>query len=620
MDIYEELSRYTPRYVEAYLENATPGQTIEEWTDAEGSLHFTDAEIYAPMEVPVAIAGNALNAFMVDLCYSDWYDRLEQAVKQSLIEAKLAQPDSSVSLRDVCGQAIAHDHPADLAETGVLYATVDKKRSVDLVKTPALGCMAATPASHCINKHARLMDFVGDLLEEAEDTLVKRLASVDSIVDVEALLADEADKRHLKPVLEDLVAARAPFKSVESMVEAFSSATVSQSLANGALVASDFCSDVANHMLDAVADGIRSKRADVEDMYRSRQLQQRTQKAAKNAKRRLFGSKTTEQVHSPAALYRSIVRESLSAPEVGSRVMLSFTDGPSKWKARSQRKRLPKRAPSSQASVQAAVKPYPIHEHASLLEDEPARQLESLRVSHALSRIACHPGTRAVRCPNRMPAQEKDEKKKKKKQGDDKAAKPASMASEMPPLEDLEQSAEWKMEEVTDEIASAIRKGMPPLEDIAGHALQDMTDSQFEDYMDGIAAKHADKDKEEEEREDRRMEMPVDSEMPALHPIASDMPSLEPVLNDMPPLEPMASDMPPLEPMASDMPAPKKEGISPATMSKVREMAGKKLASPTRTMPSLVRKDTQKDKKKEKQKKGALPALDGINKLLAAAH
>ena len=77
----EDFSRYQPTYVEAYMDNRSPGETIEEWTENEGKFAFAETDIFEPVLVAVAISGTENNGFSIDLTKADWHSRFQVAVK-----------------------------------------------------------------------------------------------------------------------------------------------------------------------------------------------------------------------------------------------------------------------------------------------------------------------------------------------------------------------------------------------------------------------------------------------------------------------------------------------------------------------------------------------------------
>lgn len=98
----DSLSIYQPYYVECYISNRSDeNQTIEDWTEMEGEHHFPASEIYAPVNVPVAISGSECNGYAINMTRNDWYEQFSQAVCESLVGGGLAKKGDKIELEDV---------------------------------------------------------------------------------------------------------------------------------------------------------------------------------------------------------------------------------------------------------------------------------------------------------------------------------------------------------------------------------------------------------------------------------------------------------------------------------------------------------------------------------------
>lgn len=167
-DALLQQERYQPEYVEAFLQHRQyPDQSIEEWTAAEGSMHYGANQIYKPLSISVSISGPSDNLFSVDCSKVDWHPRLVSAVTSSLIAARRATDGDTVTLSDVRGVPISADMSgAAMRNAGVIYPVVNGKR---LTRSPLIGqeMQVQTPVSHQSNKEAILANWSQGVAQKA---------------------------------------------------------------------------------------------------------------------------------------------------------------------------------------------------------------------------------------------------------------------------------------------------------------------------------------------------------------------------------------------------------------------------------------------------------------------
>lgn len=167
-DALLQQERYQPEYVEAFLQHRQyPDQSIEEWTAAEGSMHYGANQIYKPLSISVSISGPSDNLFSVDCSKVDWHPRLVSAVTSSLIAARRATDGDTVTLSDVRGVPISADMSGvAMRNAGVIYPVVNGKR---LTRSPLIGqeMQVQTPISHQSNKEAILANWSQGVAQKA---------------------------------------------------------------------------------------------------------------------------------------------------------------------------------------------------------------------------------------------------------------------------------------------------------------------------------------------------------------------------------------------------------------------------------------------------------------------
>lgn len=269
----EEFSRYQQAYVEAYLDNRIhSSQSIEEWTQEEGKLHFPASDIYAPVEVAVAISGSELNGFSIDLTRPDWHNQFQAAVKQSLLDAGLARAGDAFGLTDVRGNSIADKTQHEIQQTGVIYATVNGKRTIDMPASSAvIGCAVETPATHAINKEELLHNYVEDTLHTASAIIIDSLCKAGSVVDVENQISVEGHKANLLPVLTNVIMKSGTAKqgtlAFAKVVETYADPAVLMAIQDGRLSYEDIATDMANNVLDNVAAAMQVHNEELDAFY-----------------------------------------------------------------------------------------------------------------------------------------------------------------------------------------------------------------------------------------------------------------------------------------------------------------------------------------------------------------
>lgn len=166
-ELYE---RYQPNYVETYLNEKTPGQSIEEWTALEGNKLFVGNQIYKPLTIAVSIQGPSNNNFGVDATRVDWHPQFVTAVKSTLVQGQIARASDTVTLTDVRGNNISDFTVHQLQQVGTIYPVVNGKRVSAAVRQQRE--FVDTPPTHAINKEQLLSQWSADVCTKSIEVTV----------------------------------------------------------------------------------------------------------------------------------------------------------------------------------------------------------------------------------------------------------------------------------------------------------------------------------------------------------------------------------------------------------------------------------------------------------------
>jgi hypothetical protein len=265
----DEYRLYQPLYVEAYLNNRECiRQSIEEWTDLEGSQHYAASEIFRRVEVPVAITGTEANAFEVDVTRPDWRLDLQTAVASAVVSAGLAKVTDKVELHDMRRQTLGDKvDRVDLQQLGMVYATVNGQRTIDLPKSKqaGLGCAARTPLTHSPIKDDMLQSYVNDLVVRAKELIIASLTPSTDMYDLNArvtgsgsgLKADVTPSVNIKSQVADLITRDAglcttDLGTFDALLKTYADPLVLKAIARGKPTLREVAEKMAGHIVSEV--------------------------------------------------------------------------------------------------------------------------------------------------------------------------------------------------------------------------------------------------------------------------------------------------------------------------------------------------------------------------------
>jgi len=320
-DEEENERRYFAPVLEAYHEQLDdPHQTIEEWIALEGSLLFDNSEIYKPVSVAVALCGSEYNAFHVDTAQPDWHAKLETAVRTALErghDVPLASAKDKVSLETIRGESIAGATRKTLEQHGVLYATVNGRRTVDMTpsKQAGLGAAVRTPVTHSPEKQVMLADYTKDLFDRAGELIIGELINCNDSIALEEKVASE-DEDGIKMKVANLIESSAgllgrELPSFEAVVRAYGEPLALQALARNDMKLRNIAEQMAGRMVNEVATQMQSQHEEIDAFYRAQQLlqaQKRVGGSVANRSRTIFApdsamAKTANSIDSILSVY-----------------------------------------------------------------------------------------------------------------------------------------------------------------------------------------------------------------------------------------------------------------------------------------------------------------------------
>lgn len=269
-----EFNRYKREYVQSFIENASIGQTIEEWTYSEGQRLFPVSEIYRPTLLSVALCGSEYNRFSVNSNTPDWYTELHNSVKESLIDIGLASESDKISLTDVTGNCISNMSYHELQQLGAVYPTVNGKRSIDTQTSNGyIGCAVDTPATHAVNKEQMLQTHMVEIVEAAAELCLEKLVKAKTMNDLENYISNEDHSENLLPVIKSVILeSPGHLGSFAKIIEHHSEPAVLKAVQSGELTHDAIATDISRLVLDELALAMVAHNEDVDAFYQAKQL------------------------------------------------------------------------------------------------------------------------------------------------------------------------------------------------------------------------------------------------------------------------------------------------------------------------------------------------------------
>lgn len=166
----------------------------------------------------------------------------------------------------------------DLEQQGLLYATVNGQRTVDMVKSKqaGLGCAVRTPLTHSPIKSEMLHSYVQDLVVRAKELVIGSLTPSTDMHDLNARVFGPTQTA-LKSQVADFIArdagiCAADLVTFSALLGTYSDPLALEAIKRGKLSERGVAEKMADHIVTEVVDQLKADNREVEAFYQAQHL------------------------------------------------------------------------------------------------------------------------------------------------------------------------------------------------------------------------------------------------------------------------------------------------------------------------------------------------------------